>query len=37
MHSKYLDPEICGTQGSSGTGDVYGYAKTFSFGLTLDF
>ena len=37
MHSKYLDPEICGTQGSSGTSDVYGYAKTFSFGLTLDF
>ena len=37
MHSKYLDPEICGTQGSAGTADVYSYAKTFSFGLTLDF
>lgn len=37
IHSKFLDPEICGTQGTSGTGDVYSYAKTFSLGLTLDF
>lgn len=37
LHSKYVDPEICGTQGTSGNSDVYFYAKTFSFGLTLDF
>lgn len=41
LHTKYLDPEICGTQSANqsgrGNGAVYYYPKTFSFGLTLDF
>ncbi len=34
LKSKYLDPEICA---KSTTGNSYSYAKTFSFGLTIDF
>ncbi len=34
LKSKYLDPEICA---KSTTGNSYSYARTFSFGLTIDF